>query len=243
MPVKRLKVKRSEIKRDKFIDLTTQLLRDAKLNWRKYFIILSVIVLVIVGSVYLLNSFKKRSQDGLAQLSEATDIMFAGNYSESIELLNSIKSNYFGTGAAKKAVYYIAVAQLNTGNFEDAIVNYRQFLKSKIGIEDLKAAAYVGIGRAYEGKQIPDSSIIAYEIVANKYPNSVYAPEALISMGRLYELKYDVNKAVDSYEKVIYLYPESDYAKQAVFYKNMLEGALDPLSQIHNEKKKNEEVK
>lgn len=243
MPVKRVKIKRAEIKRDKFIDLTTQLMGDVKTNWRKYFIILSIVVLAIVGSVYLVKSFATRSEEGLIQLSEATDVMFSGNYNESVELLNSIKSNYFGTVAAKKAVYYIGVAMLNTNKFDEAIANYRQFLKSNTGIEDIRAAAYIGIGRAYEGKQNADSSIIAYESVVAKYPNSVYAPEALISMGRLYETKYEVNKAVDSYEKVIYMYPESDYAKQAEFYKNMLEGALDPLTQMQQGKTQNGEVK
>jgi tetratricopeptide (TPR) repeat protein len=243
MPVKRVKIKRSQIKKDKFIDLTTVIASDVKTNWRKYFIILSVIILLIVGSVYMINSLKKRNLEGLAKLSEATDILFSGNYSESIELLNSVKSDYFGTFAAKKAVYYVGVAQLNTGKFDDAIVSYRQFLKSKSGIEDMRAAAYIGIGRAYEGKQLADSSILAYEDVINKYPKSVYAPEAYLSMGRLYEGKYEVNKAIDSYEKVMYLFPESDYAKQAEFYKNMLEGALDPLTQMQQGKVENKEIK
>ncbi|MDD3804254.1 MAG: tetratricopeptide repeat protein [bacterium] len=243
MPVKRVKIKKSEIKRDKFVDQLSLIVEDAKVNWRKYFIILSVVVLVILGAVFMINSNKKRSIEGLAQLSEATDVLLSGNYTEAIELLNSIKSNYFGTVAAKKAVYFIGLAQLNTNKFDEAIVSFRQFLKSKTGIEDLRAAALVGVGRAYEGKQVVDSSIIAYEEVVAKYPQTVYAPEAYISLGRMYETKYEVNKAVDSYEKVMFLYPESDYAKQAEFYKNMLEGAIDPLTQMQQGKVKSGEVK
>ncbi|MGE3063576.1 MAG: tol-pal system YbgF family protein [bacterium] len=243
MPVKRVKIKKSEIKRDKFVDRMSLVAQDVKTNWRKYFIILSVVVLVIMGAVMLINSNKKRGVEGLASLSEATDVLFSGNYTEAIELLNNVKSNYFGTTAAKKAVYFIGVAQLNTGKFDEAVVSFNQFIKSNTGIEDIKAAAYIGIGRAYEGKQNIDSSIIAYDLVTTKYPKSVYAPEAYLSLGRMYESKYEVNKAVDSYEKVIYLYPESDYAAQAEFYKNMLEGAIDPLTQMQQGKMQSGEVK
>jgi len=243
MPVKRVKVKKAEIKRDKFVDQMSAFAGDVKTNWRKYFIILSIAILVVLASVYFINSFKSKSVEGLSSLSEATDVLYSGNYTEAMELLNTVKSNYFGTVAAKKAVYFIGVAQLNTGKFDEAIVSFRQFLKSNTGMDDLKAAAYVGVGRSYEGKQNVDSAIVAYEELVKKFPKTVYAPEALLSLGRMYETKYDVNKAVDSYEKVMYLYPESDYAKQAEFYKNMLEGALDPLTQMQQGKTQSGEVK
>jgi len=54
MPVvRKVKMKKSEIKRDRFLESAADILEDVKENWRKYFIIVTVSVLVLLLAVYV----------------------------------------------------------------------------------------------------------------------------------------------------------------------------------------------
>lgn len=234
--IKKVKMKRSEIKKDKFVDTTFQVVDDIKDNWKKYFIIVSVLVLIIIGVGYFTTNMKNKSREAALVLSQANETLFSGNYEAAIDLYNEIKTTYYGTGTAKKTDYYIGYANLNLGNNDDAIKAYKGFLKSGIDNEMLMAGAYIGLGYAFEAKQENDSAMYYYSQIEKRYPKSYYMPEALMSLARMYEIKMDVNNAAKTYDRVIYEYAESGFAAQAKKYRDMLEGAVEVLAQMAKEK-------
>jgi len=230
--VRKVKMKKSEIKRDRFLDGSAEILEDIKENWRKYFIIITVSVLVLLLAVYVVKTMKNRGVEATQKLFEANDAVFSGAYEDALLQYEQIRTSYYGTAAAKKALFYAGFSQLYMNKYDESINYYKQFLKSGIDVAELRPSAYIGIGRAFEGKSLPDSALYYYSKMLEKYPNSLYAPEAYISSGRVYEMMNEINKAVDSYEKVIYLYPNSEFVQEAIVYKNMLEGAIEPIVQM-----------
>lgn len=233
MPVvKKVKIKKSEIKKDRFVEAAAETFEDIKENWRKYFIVATVSILVLLLAVYVVKTLKNRGAEASSLLFEANDAVFSGAYEDALTQYEQIRSSYFGTAAAKKALFYSGFADLYMNKYDEAINYYRQFIKSGYNAAELVPSAYMGIGRAFEGKGMPDSAITAYTTLIEKYPNSLYAPDAYISSGRMYEISNEINKAIDSYEKVIYLFPNSEFVSQAMMYKNMLEGAIDPIVQM-----------
>ncbi len=63
--------------------------------------------------------------------------------------------------------------------------------------------------RASEEKGSPRSAIRAYAAVAKKYPNSIYAPEALYRAGKLRIQLRSYSKAFETFQNVITRYPNS----------------------------------
>lgn len=53
------------------------------------------------------------------------------------------------------------------------------------------------------------SAIKAYNSVAKKYPNSIYAPEALYRVAHLYLKRQNHNKAFDSFQQILSRYPNT----------------------------------
>ncbi len=234
--IKKVKMKKSEIKKDKFVDTTFQIIDDMKDNWRKYFIILSVLVLIVIGIGYFSNNMKNKSREAALVMSQANETMFSGNYEAAIDLYSEIKTTYYGTGTAKKADYYIGYAYLNLGNNDEAIKSYNTFLKSRLDNDMLVAGTYIGLGYAYEAKQMPDSALYYYTEMTRLFPKSYYMPEALMNIARVYEVQMDINNAAKTYDKVIYEYAQSGFAAQAKQYRDMLEGAVEVLAQMAKEK-------
>lgn len=250
--VKKVKVKRSELKKDKFVESMQELIKWSKDNWRYLFIGVSAIILVIIVAVSIKSSFVSKEKNSSLELTGAIDIFVSGDFKQSLELFNNIKQTYYGTNSSKKATYYIGMCNLNLGAmdqqnsqkyYEDAIKSFKQFIKYKYGLEELRCASYIGIAKAFEGLSQVDSALVYYQKAIKEVPENSYTPEALLGMGRVYEMKYDVESALNCYEEIIYKYPNSSFVQQSYVYKNLLEGAIDPLTQQYNEKKKEGTVK
>ena len=62
----------------------------------------------------------------------------------------------------------------------------------------------------------PDSALHEYLLLADSYPNSVYAPKALLASAFIYEDKGDTAEAQDIYQRLIDNYPSSNQARYAI---------------------------
>ncbi|HAF06939.1 MAG: tetratricopeptide repeat protein [bacterium] len=250
--VKKVKVKRSELKKDKFVETMEDLIEWSKDNWRYLFIGVSAIILAIIISVSIKSSFVSKEKNSSLEMTGAIDVFVSGDFKQALEIFTNIKQTYYGTNSSKKATYYIGMCNLNLGAsdqqnsqkyYNDAIKNFKQFIKYKYGLDELRCAAYIGIGKSFEGLNQPDSALAYYQRAIKEVPENAYTPEAFIGMGRIYEMKYDVESALNCYEEIIYRFPNSSFVQQAYVYKNLLEGAIDPLTQQYNQRKKEGEVK
>ncbi|HVP35436.1 MAG TPA: TonB family protein [Terriglobales bacterium] len=66
---------------------------------------------------------------------------------------------------------------------------------------------------------LPESALVEYQTVVEKYPESGYAPKSVYAIAWIYENIYqDSAKAQEYYRKIIDQYPNSDYSKKALDY-------------------------
>lgn len=248
--VKKVKVTKKELKRDRFIETVLNLYNWGKVNWKYLFIGFSGLILVIIIFLSFRSSFNVKEKNSQLEMTATLDIYVSGDFKQALELFTNIKQAFYGTNASKMSNYYIGMCNLNLAamqqnpeqNYNDAIKSFKQFLKFKIGLDELKSAAYIGIAKSFEGLNQIDSAFVYYNYAIDKVPTNAYTPEAYLGLGRYYEAKFQVEEALNTYEKIIYLFKNTTYAQQALVYKNLLEGAIDPLTQIYG-KQVQKEVK
>jgi outer membrane protein assembly factor BamD len=84
------------------------------------------------------------------------------------------------------------------------------------GEDGRNALALMNTARNAEEKGSARSAIKGYQKVAKKYPNSIYAGEALYRTGLLYEKRKEYFKAFDSFQEMLMKYPNSEKFTQVV---------------------------
>jgi outer membrane protein assembly factor BamD len=80
--------------------------------------------------------------------------------------------------------------------------------------------------RADEEKGKRSSAMKRYEAVAKKYPNSIYAPEALFRSARLRAERRQFNKAYTAYQAVLTRYPNSPHFNEIIGAQYQMANAL-----------------
>lgn len=70
--------------------------------------------------------------------------------------------------------------------------------------------------RALEEKGSRSSAMSLYEKVAKKYPNSIYAPEALFRAAGIRHQRRQYSKAYNAYQDIITRYPNSSHFKEII---------------------------
>ncbi len=74
---------------------------------------------------------------------------------------------------------------------------------------------------------LPESALVEYQTVVDKYPESEYAPKSIYAIAWINENIYqDSSKAGEYYHKIIDQYPNSDYSKKALAYLSLPEESL-----------------
>jgi outer membrane protein assembly factor BamD len=82
-------------------------------------------------------------------------------------------------------------------------------LSGLTGAEGNKALDLMNSARAAEDKGSTRSAFKTYESVAKKFPNSIYAPEALYRAARLHLERKEYTKSFDDYQQVLSRYPNT----------------------------------
>ncbi|WP_415907624.1 outer membrane protein assembly factor BamD [Oleiharenicola sp. Vm1] len=84
------------------------------------------------------------------------------------------------------------------------------------GEEGRNALELMNTARNAEEKGSSKSAIKGYQKVAKKYPNSLYAAEALYRTGLLYEKRREYFKSFDAFQEMVMKYPSSEKFSQVV---------------------------
>lgn len=84
------------------------------------------------------------------------------------------------------------------------------------GEDGRNALDLMNTARNAEEKGSTRSAIKTYEKVSKKYPNSIYAGEALYRTGLLYEKRKQYFKAFDSFQEMVMKYPSSQKFTQVI---------------------------
>ncbi len=118
--------------------------------------------------------------------------------------------NYGSTKAGKLAVYYAGVANLQLGNFNEAVEYLKGF---STGEELINATAKGALGDAYAELGQNSKAIAQYKAAA-VLNNDLTAPVYLMKLGVMYESTGDYQAAVDAYTKIKEAYTNTAEARQ-----------------------------
>jgi outer membrane protein assembly factor BamD len=107
-------------------------------------------------------------------------------------------------------------------------------LSGLAGPEGSNALDQMNKARASEESGSTRSAIKGYAAIAKKYPNSIYAPEALYRAARLHLARKEYSKAFESYHDVLSRYPNTKRFNEIIgeqyrIASAMLDGARDRM--------------
>ncbi len=113
--------------------------------------------------------------------------------------MEDVADEYGSTKAGQDAHYYIGMAKLREGKYQEAIDNLQAFhLKSPI----VYPLALGGIGDAYAQLKDYESAVKYYVKAAEYSDNNFTAPKFYKKAGLVYEKLGDFGKAQEAYQKV-----------------------------------------
>jgi outer membrane protein assembly factor BamD len=99
-------------------------------------------------------------------------------------------------------------------------------LSGLTGAEGRNALDQMNRARESEERGSTRSAFKTYESVAKKYPNSIYAPEALYRAGRLHLVRKEFTKAFDDFQQVLSRYPNTKRFNEIVGEQYRIASAL-----------------
>jgi tetratricopeptide (TPR) repeat protein len=179
------------------------------------------IVIAVAG--YFFYNYQKSNQNKEAQSAMFPAVLAFEEDSLDIALkgdgrhpgLLDIADEYSGTNAGDLANFYVGVAYLKKGKFEDAITYLKKF-----DADDflLQARAYSLIGDAYMELKDFDNAISYYKKSVNYKSNEQYTPTYLMKLALAYELTNKFDEAAKQYERIIKEYPRASEAMEAKKY-------------------------
>ncbi len=110
--------------------------------------------------------------------------MATGEEDRSNEILEDFLTSHPRTGMADRLRFRQAENLMQAGNYEGAIKRFKQYLRVT-NSEDMIPAARFNLGESYEQLEREQDAFEEYEKVADNYPDSEEAAQALAALGRL----------------------------------------------------------
>lgn len=222
---KKHRLTRHDLKTDRFVESTMEFVTTARHHAPA--IVFSVIGFIIVLLVvsYIGSARRRSNIEAEGFLSSATASFMNGDFESARDGLEELTTRYWGTRASQEALFFLGNTYYALGDYDNAMKNFEQFIGSRNAWPILKASAALGIANCYEQKQQFLTAAEEYEKVADMYPDSPLAPEALISAARCVQAMGQPEAARPIYERLKRDYPDSPLLELADMYLRILDGA------------------
>jgi len=227
---KKVKMTKKEIKHDDIQDKIVDSLGLMK-QYAKHIIIGALIIFVIVVMVnsYVKNN-RKKEMNANAQLSTAISLLNRGRIADALGTIKDVEDQYWGTNAASKSIYYKALAEFDQRNFDQAMKDAKDALKTNRKNSFIISYAYHLIGTIYEQKGDYKSAIENY--LPDNYEKKLIKftiPYAMYDAARCYEKKNELKNAIDLLKKIEAEYKGYSIAKDAMAHREFLEGLVTQI--------------
>jgi len=216
---------RHDLKTDRFVESTMEFVSTARHHAPRIVVSAIGFILVLLILAYIASGRRRSNLQADQFLSSATASFMNGDFETARDALQDITTRFWGTRASHEALFYLGNTYYALNDYDNAMKSFEQFLKRNTKWPLLKASAAVGVGNCYEQKGQFLLAAEEYEKVADRYPDSAMAPEALISAARCYQAMAQAQAAKPLYERLKRDYPESPLVSVADMYLKILDGA------------------
>jgi len=136
-------------------------------------------------------------------------------YTAAITTLDQVLQLYPSQPGAEDALFLKAEAYYNMGEYDKAILTYKQYTEKYNTKGAYNVQALASIGYSYEAKENYQEAAKVFQKVADDYQDYLLRDSVFIELGRCYEQLKEWEKAKDAYQKVVINFPESPLLKDA----------------------------
>ncbi len=162
-----------------------------------------------------LSQLSQRISDIEGQLRQIQDYLgFEENQSQNQSLENLNQRLQKETSTSKTDLYNQAFSFYKQGRYEDAILEFKKFLK-KYPKSNLSDNAWFWIGECYMGLKNYEKAILAYHEVVKRYPKGNKVPSAMLRQAQAFAKIKDKTSARLILKRLIKKFPKSNEAKIA----------------------------
>jgi outer membrane protein assembly factor BamD (BamD/ComL family) len=197
------KVKRQNLKEDKFVKTTLQMKTYIDENYRQVVLtviaVFAVVVILISYRYYSSQSETKAHTNlGIAQVEYNN-----GNLTTAENRLLKILENYSGSDAADQAKFLLANINYQQKKYELASFYFEEFIDSYSGSDVLLASGYAGLAACREITENYIEAANLYAKAAQIAPDFTEADNYIYLSGLAYKKANDVEKARKQFEKLL----------------------------------------
>jgi TolA-binding protein len=205
----RHRITKRALKTDRFVESTMEFVSAARHHAaRLAFIVIAFLAVVVIVS-YFINSRRRSAVEAEQYLTSATASYMNGDFETARDALEDVQARFWGTRASSEALFLLGNTYYALKDYEKATQSFEQFLRSRTDWTLLKASAQLGIGNCLEQKGQLLQAAEQYQKVANDYPASPLAPEALLSAARCYQAMGQALASKPFYERLKKEYPNA----------------------------------
>ncbi|MFQ6008782.1 MAG: tol-pal system YbgF family protein [Candidatus Zixiibacteriota bacterium] len=165
------KLTKRQIKEDKFTVFMLKV-RDQFLHYWQYTVIgLVVVILLVIGIVYYINSQQARTQEAAAKFARALIDYRMGNNQLAILSMSQIIDEYGDKKVAEQATFMLGVINYQTRNYPEAIRYYEMYLSKYRDNKLNRAAAKAGIAASLENQGQYREAAEGFVAACDEYPD------------------------------------------------------------------------
>ncbi|MCL6584151.1 MAG: tetratricopeptide repeat protein [bacterium] len=154
-------------------------------------------------------------------------------YTAAMNTLDQVLKLYPSSASADDALFLKAEAYYNLGEYDKAILTYKQYLekyKTK-GAHSIEALS--SIGYSYEAKGEYKEAARAFQKILDDYQGYLLRDNIYMELGRCYEQMKEFSKAKEAYQKLVANFSDSPLLKDAQNKLNLLNSSSAASADSH----------
>jgi predicted negative regulator of RcsB-dependent stress response len=187
---------------------------------RFYSIVTAIVVAVIItfGIFMYWSNYQTSAREmyAKAQKNITQNVETPGDAAKNIKIYKELTDKYPYSWSARMAHYHLGNIYYNSGEFDNAIGDYKKFISSRVSDNSgIKFLALTSIGYCYEAKKDFKSALEYFE-KAQKSDNAGFESVGFSNIARAYEQLNDKKNALENYKKAL---EKNTDSSKAIFIK------------------------
>ena len=221
------KLLKKEVKEDKFVKTAMQAKNMLEENYSTVmFIVIGIFAIIAIIS-FLTYINKEKVEKANALLGQAQLEFQNFNYMKARQFVDRLIEEYDGKDAAAQGRLLLANLDFQENKYEDAKENYKEFIDSYGGSNNILASGYAGYAACLEHEGLYEEAAENFETAWKKAPRFIEAPGYLYLAGLNYSKAGDRQYAQELFNRIIQDYSDSDKAEDAKIQLIMLANKSD----------------
>ncbi len=228
MKIKKRKIRKKELKEDAFSKFIKNALLVMGEKKKIFFYVIAGILLLAIVSAFFINSRITTNRNANEKLIISMVLYMQNQIKDAYQNFELLQTDYYGTDAAKKALFFMASIDYRIGEINKAIEEFKKVAKISKD-EYLIASSLEGVGQCFEQLGQTDSAIYYYKKAVENYKNKAFKSECMLNLGRIYEGLGRFEEAEEIYNEILNMVETPGIKEEVKNRINMLKGIRQVL--------------